>query len=348
MSELMPYAWTLGPVLDVLSEWGMSQKSRRKLFAGLSFPPNSVNQLSSRVSWDDYASVLDRIHEVIGGAEQWEPLIQVAFPRANGLLTSLAGRIANVRLLYLAGTKLTGPRLWPMTRGLHEDLPDGKIGQTIEILGGYRDSEPFFLFMRGILVASPSLLGLPPAQVRMERRPGIARYTIEPGVPADLSKNLSRWNSDVIDRGDLRKVLEFVQGVPAWRPTAPRSPFDEARESELERPTDAAFLESVEAALSEAFSRRQATSEFVASQMSISSRTLARRLAESGTSFRAVRDWVRRDIAIRRLVAEDSIGEIAYDLGFADRSSFHRAFKRWTGYTPAEFQIRNGFDSRTR
>jgi AraC-like DNA-binding protein len=33
-----------------------------------------------------------------------------------------------------------------------------------------------------------------------------------------------------------------------------------------------------------------------------------------------------------------SVGEVAYLLGFAETSSFNRAFRRWTGKSPSEFR----------
>jgi AraC-like DNA-binding protein len=73
----------------------------------------------------------------------------------------------------------------------------------------------------------------------------------------------------------------------------------------------------------------------VARELGLSARTLQRKLAEEATSFRAVVDDVRRDLA-RRYVAESdaSPGEIAAALGYADAPTFHRAFRRWTGETP--------------
>lgn len=74
----------------------------------------------------------------------------------------------------------------------------------------------------------------------------------------------------------------------------------------------------------------------VAGQLNLSERSLQRRLASQGTSFADLVDEVRRELA-RRYMADErlALGEVAYLLGFSDPSAFHRAFKRWTGTTPA-------------
>jgi AraC-like DNA-binding protein len=73
----------------------------------------------------------------------------------------------------------------------------------------------------------------------------------------------------------------------------------------------------------------------VARRLGVGERTLRRRLATDGGSFRAIRDGVLRDRA-RALLArpEAVIAEVAFVLGFSDPAAFHRAFKRWTGVTP--------------
>ena len=68
--------------------------------------------------------------------------------------------------------------------------------------------------------------------------------------------------------------------------------------------------------------------------------TLTRRLRAEGHSYRSVKDELRRDLAFKFLLSSDkSLPEIASSLGYLDVSSFHRAFQKWTGDSPASFRI---------
>lgn len=59
-------------------------------------------------------------------------------------------------------------------------------------------------------------------------------------------------------------------------------------------------------------------------------------LAEEGRTFDRVLDELRHELALRYLADRRiAIGEVAYLLGYSERSSVHRAFKPWTGTTPA-------------
>jgi AraC-like DNA-binding protein len=81
------------------------------------------------------------------------------------------------------------------------------------------------------------------------------------------------------------------------------------------------------------------TIDDVAQHLHFSVRTLCRRLAAEATTFQAIKDEVRRDIAIQRLTRSgDAIAEIAYDVGFDNPTAFHRAFRHWTGSTPNTYR----------
>lgn len=72
-----------------------------------------------------------------------------------------------------------------------------------------------------------------------------------------------------------------------------------------------------------------------------SSRTLKRRLQAEGTSFQEVVQRCRRDLAIDYLGAATlAHHRIAERLGYADERAFRRAFRSWTGVSPAEFRQR--------
>lgn len=67
--------------------------------------------------------------------------------------------------------------------------------------------------------------------------------------------------------------------------------------------------------------------------------TLRRRLAEEGQTYQGLKDSVRRELAITWL-AEVELGfaEIAERLGFADSSSFYKAFRKWFGCNPGHYR----------
>ncbi|MEM9120421.1 MAG: AraC family transcriptional regulator ligand-binding domain-containing protein [Cyanobacteria bacterium P01_F01_bin.56] len=77
----------------------------------------------------------------------------------------------------------------------------------------------------------------------------------------------------------------------------------------------------------------------IAQQLSMSSRTLQRRLADEGWVYQELVDDTRRELAVRLLERNDySLAEIAFLTGYAEQSTFTRAFKRWHGQTPTGFR----------
>ncbi len=67
----------------------------------------------------------------------------------------------------------------------------------------------------------------------------------------------------------------------------------------------------------------------------MSSRTLTRRLAEDGLTYKGLLDDVRRKLALQYL-KDRRIGlkKVAYLLGYSGVSAFYDAFHRWTGSSP--------------
>lgn len=72
--------------------------------------------------------------------------------------------------------------------------------------------------------------------------------------------------------------------------------------------------------------------EDVAEMLRTSPATLQRHLKAEDTSFLEIKNEMRRDLAIARLLSSRaSLVDIASELGFSDSATFQRAFKQWTG-----------------
>jgi AraC-like DNA-binding protein len=81
------------------------------------------------------------------------------------------------------------------------------------------------------------------------------------------------------------------------------------------------------------------TAADVARRLSMSRRTMVRRLEGEGTSFTELLDDLRYQLALRFVAAPKlTLNEISDLLGFAQVQGFHRAFKRWNGKTPNQYR----------
>ena len=99
------------------------------------------------------------------------------------------------------------------------------------------------------------------------------------------------------------------------------------------------FADRARAALSEDLQSGNVTAHRLAARLKVSVRTLHRTLAAESTSYRQLLDKLRLDLAERHLLDDRlSVAEVAFLVGFSELSAFHRAFKRWTGHTPATFR----------
>jgi AraC-like DNA-binding protein len=100
---------------------------------------------------------------------------------------------------------------------------------------------------------------------------------------------------------------------------------------------------NIEARVREVLTQRlqhsEPSQEDVAEILNLSSRTLQRRLGESGKTFKGILDETRHSLALAYLSAPHySVNEITYLLGFSRSSSFIRAFRRWTGLSPSNWR----------
>lgn len=135
--------------------------------------------------------------------------------------------------------------------------------------------------------------------------------------------------------------------VPASLLSMPQRGADPALAEQLAKrlvdlvpsPGEDPLLGDVRAAVARELHTGSVGARTVARRLAVGERTLRRHLRERGTTFRAIVDEVRIARARRHLGEPGtSIVEVAFALGFSDASAFHRAFRRWTGTTPAAFR----------
>jgi AraC-like DNA-binding protein len=77
----------------------------------------------------------------------------------------------------------------------------------------------------------------------------------------------------------------------------------------------------------------------VARRLGISQRSMQRGLEAEGTTFRAVQESVLREL-VEALLSNPALklDAVAHSVGFGDLAAFSKAFRRWTGCTPARYR----------
>lgn len=114
---------------------------------------------------------------------------------------------------------------------------------------------------------------------------------------------------------------------------------DEIARKYLARFTHDPFVTRVESLLLYRLPQGEPSQDDIAAGLHMSARTLQRKLAEEGRTYKDILDAMRRALATYYLQDRQcSPSEATYLLGFANTSSFTRAFRRWTGQSPSEFR----------
>lgn len=109
--------------------------------------------------------------------------------------------------------------------------------------------------------------------------------------------------------------------------------------AQLEQQAQRDVVGRLRCALATLIMTQSASLEQAAELFSMHPRTLNRRLAERGCTFRGLAEGVRYDLA-RQFLENTSmpISQIAAVLGYAETSAFTRAFRRWSGFSPTAWQ----------
>lgn len=162
-------------------------------------------------------------------------------------------------------------------------------------------------------------------------------------APADISEHLRVFKCPVKFGASQNRLLfptSFLSMPIARADASLCAVLDRHAEELLAKfPPRDSLIDHVRNVIANEFRGGEPSLERIADHLGLTSRTLQRKLQEHGTSYNDVLDQMRRQLAMRYLrEPQMAICEVAYLLGFSESSSFHRAFKRWTGLTPKEFR----------
>lgn len=154
------------------------------------------------------------------------------------------------------------------------------------------------------------------------------------------SANTIRFNAGFLDRHCVRSMEDFNIFLSANR-------VDLVSVPGMDNPLAPRILNQMEKHFDQ--TRELLPMEAVAEEYHVSSQTLRRRLEEEGTSFRALKEEVRKKMILRWLEDVDiPISEVARMAGFAEPSGLSRVVKAWLGRSPTDFRVeiarRNNLD----
>lgn len=264
-----------------------------------------------------------------------------ADPRRFGVLAYATSTSRTLGDAYGHATRFLA--LWNEGMELRMSMAAGEaiLELTPRGLAVDRDSEG----LRQLFVlATATVVQLARAFTGMDLAPrGVELYTAAPDTPSLGDELAGFYRCPLRFRAPVTRVTWDAAALDLPLRTAdPALAAILARHAEdllAELDTAPTWARRTRDALLEALGRDDTDLPAVARKLGTGERSLQRRLREEGTSFQAVLEDARHELALRYLRDPRlSLSEIAYLLGFADLSAFYRAFKRWTGTAPAEYR----------
>ena len=170
---------------------------------------------------------------------------------------------------------------------------------------------------------------------------------IEMTQEAEGGKDYSQVFGNPIKFGAARNAFIFNRrylGFPIVQSEASLESMLATYPAELFRisPEEHSVAQRIRSLIGSDFQRPMPGLQDMAERLHMTTPTLHRRLRDEGTSYQQLKDQCRRDAAIAYLTSGDTTAaELSELMGFSDSSTFHRAFKKWTGMTPQDYRARH-------
>jgi len=317
------------PLLEYLQNEGFDPKS---ILDSVGIPRSALEDTETRFSVENFESLWQVASEVTG-----DPAIALrvsTMARANTL--GIIGYLSSTSVSVRSSLELVKGLTPLLLEGVECELEsDGEVALFRCNTSGKPHATLFIIeYSIGLAVTMSRIIGAAGTD------PLEARFSYPAPAYADEYERILelpiRFDTD--ENGVLYP-LSMMDGTNPSADAALRQVLERYAVDQLARlPTNARFSERVRACIVSMLPLGGVAADTVAAQFSMSNRTLRRRLKEESTSFQELHDEVRSGLACDYLTKEGhGIEEVASLVGFSDPSAFTKAFRRWTGQTPADY-----------
>lgn len=205
----------------------------------------------------------------------------------------------------------------------------------------YLDDSAVPADLRGFLLERDLAALLSNWRVVFGAPPRMLRGEVAHGLRPWVQPILRRYDVPCVDSAGPHLAVFAATGIDDPMPQASPHTVEYCEEqcADLLRRrglTDRGVAGSVRAILLRGMSGRL-TQEDVAAGLHMSQRTMRRRLADEGTSYRRLCAETYGDLAGRLLAGGLTVEDVAYRMGYSGAPSFSTAFKQWHGVSPGRF-----------
>jgi AraC-like DNA-binding protein len=327
-TKQVPTCWTRGP-LRMLDEGERRGYPRERLVAALGASASRVADPDARVPLDAYYALVEAVAAF--AREPWFGLTYAASRRPIDGLDAVGFLAMSSRTLGEAITRVIRYQAFLRSGERYAlDVEGGDAVFRFRAWGPVRAAHAHVA-----MIAAFDFLSAARVLTGVAVEPSYCRFRFAVEGPIDQAAQILGVRPELSASEDAWAVPRGALSLPISRADPLLARFFEDYLEKRTRADEPSFRAEVERRLSDRLAEGDLSLRATARALSVSVRTLQRRLAAEGTAFEAVLDDVRRRRALALLRAGLARLEVASLVGYEDGSAFARAVRRWSGTTPS-------------
>ena len=189
-----------------------------------------------------------------------------------------------------------------------------------------------FLFLSYGVICWLAARRIPVDEVVYQESEVVRRSDASRLFQANIRMSDSEWGFRFTAKWLELPVVQNLESVEVFLKQAPACLLLKYRDQ-------ASLTERIRRMLRRYLTQEMPSLEVISDMLATTPQTLRRRLQREGQGYQMIKDALRRDVAVEYLTQSDlPLLEVATRVGFSEASTFHRAFKGWTGLTPGAYR----------